>query len=138
MGHADGLGTLSLAGVDGNNAAPDGLGHVGTGVDGNHHDGGYPDVGELQGIVGKVGQAVVQENSLQHHGGAPEYFHIAPDEDTNQLQQEALGQGIVFGVGNGVQNTADKADEAADGRCHQRQNQGIPDTGDIGGSVALQ
>ena len=38
MCHADGLRALGLAGVDGDNAAPDGLGHVGAGVDGHDQD----------------------------------------------------------------------------------------------------
>ena len=85
MVHADGLGALGLAGINGDNAAPDGLGHVSAGVDGHHQNGGHPDVGELQGAVREVGQAVEDKHRLQHHGGAPEDFHIDPDDGPNQL-----------------------------------------------------
>ena len=135
VGHADGLGALSLAGVNGDNAAADGLRHVGAGVDGDHQDGGGPDVGELHGIVREIGQAVVHEHRLQHHGSAAEHLHIDPDDDADQPQEEALSRGIVLGAGNGVQNTADKTDQAADDGGHQRQDQGVPHAGDIGGAV---
>ena len=48
---------------------------------------------------------------------------------------EALSRGIVRRAGNGVQNTADKTDQAADDGGHQRQDQGVPHAGDIGGAV---
>ena len=38
VGHADGLGTLGLAGVHGDDAAADGLGHISAGVDGHDDD----------------------------------------------------------------------------------------------------
>ena len=45
--HADGLGALGLAGVDGDNAAADGLGHIGAGIDGDHQNGRHPYAGQL-------------------------------------------------------------------------------------------
>ena len=86
MGHADGFRALGLAGIDGNDAAPDGFCHVGAGVDGHHQNGGDPDIGELHGVIGKIGKAVVDEYRLQHHGGAPEYLDVHPDNDSDEPQ----------------------------------------------------
>ena len=72
VAHADSLGPLGLAGVNGEDAAADRLGHVGAGIDGDHQKGGGPDVVKAHGVVGEVGQAVVEEHSLEHHGGCPE------------------------------------------------------------------
>ena len=102
--------------IDGDDAAPDGFRHVGTGVDGNHDQCGSPDAChalEGNGTVGKVGQTVEDEHSLQHHGGAPEYLHIDADNDAQQLQEEPLDGVVVLGIGDGVQDTADKSDHAA-------------------------
>ena len=38
VGHADGHGALGLAGIDGDDAAADRLGHVGAGVDGDDEE----------------------------------------------------------------------------------------------------
>ena len=135
MGHADGLGTLGLAGVDGDDAAADRLGHVSAGVDGNNHQSRHPHIGKLQGIVREVRQAIVDEHRLQHHGGTAEHLYIHPDDDAHQLQQNALGQGVIFRAGNGVEDAAGKADDAADGRGSQRQNQGVLNAGQIGIAV---
>ena len=67
MGHTDGLRALGLAGVNGDDAAPDGFGHVRAGVDGHHDDGCHPDAAHsLEGhrAVGEVGQAVEDEHRL--------------------------------------------------------------------------
>ena len=125
MGHADGLGALGLARVDGDDAAPDGLGHVGAGVDGNDQDGSRPDAVEAHGVVGKIGQAIKDEYRLQHHGGAPEYLDIDTNQNPDQLQNEPLQGGIAFGIGNGVENAADKPNDTANGRGYQSQDQGI-------------
>ena len=135
MGHADGLGPLGLARVNGDDAAPDGLGHVSAGVDGHHDHGRQPDVGEFHRVIRKIGQAVVDEHRLEHHGGAPEYLHIHPDNDAHQLQYDPLGQGVPLGVGDGVQHAADKADDAANHRAHQGQHQGVAHAGEVGATV---
>ena len=137
VGHADGHGALGLTGIDGDNAAPDGLCHIGTGVDGHHHDGGGPDAVELHGIVGEIGQAVVEEHRLQHHGGAAEDFHVNADHGPDQGQEEPLDGRIILGMGDGVEHTADKADDAADQRGHQRQDQSVADAGQIVGSAVF-
>ena len=138
MGHADGLGALGLAGVDGDNAAPDGLGHVGAGVDGHHQNGGHPDAVKPHGVVRKIGQAVIEEHRLQHHGGTPEDLHVDPDHCPDQRQKEPLDGRGVLAVGNGVQNAADESDQAADGGGHQCQNQGIADAGQIVGHAVVR
>ena len=68
VAHADSFGPLGLAGVNGEDAAADRLGHVGAGIDGDHQKGGGPYVVKAHGVVGEVGQAVVEEHSLEHHG----------------------------------------------------------------------
>ena len=137
MGHADGLGTLRLAGIDGDDAAPDGLRHIRAGVDGHDQDGSGPDVVKPQGVVGEVGQAVVDEHGLEYHGRAAEHFHIDADDDPHQLQQKPLGQGIVLRVGDGIQNAAQKADEAANHRGDKGQPQRVPDTAQIHGMIFI-
>ena len=138
MRHADGFGALGLAGVDGDNAAPDGLGHVGAGVDGHHQNGGHPDAVKPHGVVRKIGQAVIEEHRLQHHGGTPEDLHVDPDHCPDQRQKEPLDGRVVLAVGNGVQNAADESDQAADGGGHQCQNQGIADAGQIVGHAVVR
>ena len=135
MGHADGLGAFGLARVNGDDAAPDGLGHISAGVDGNHQNGGGPDVVKPLGTVCEIGKTVVEEHRLQHHGGAPEDLHIDADNGPNQLQEKLLHRGIAGGTGNGVQHTAQKADDAANGRCRQGEDQGVAHTGQIGSTI---
>ena len=137
VGHADGLGTLRLAGIDGDDAAPDGLRHIRAGVDGHDQDGSGPDVVKPQGVVGEVGQAVVDEHGLEYHGRAAEHFYIDADDDPHQLQQKPLGQGIVLRVGDGIQNAAQKADETANHRGDEGQPQRVPDTAQIHGMIFI-
>ena len=137
VGHADGLGALRLAGVDGDDAASDGFRHVRAGVDGHDQQGGGKDVVEPQGVVGEVGQAVVNKHGLQHHGRATKDLHINADDDPQQLQKEPLGQGIVLRIGDGIQDTAQQADEAADQRGQKGQLQRVPDTAHIHGTVFI-
>ena len=81
---------------------------------------------KLHGVVGEVGQTVVHEHRLQHHGRAAEDLDIDTDRCiAQQLQQEALGQGVVLRIGDGVQDAADKADDAADRRRDQREDQRV-------------
>ena len=135
MGHADGLGTLGLAGVNRDNAAPDGLGHIRAGVDGHDENGCGPDIVEPQGIIREIRQTVDNEHRLQHHGRAPEHLYIDADHDSHQLQQKALGQWVILRIGDGIQHTAQKADKTADGRGRQRQDQGILDAVQVHGAV---
>ena len=125
MGHADGLGALGLAGVNGNDAAPDGFCHVSAGVNGNDQNGGRPDAAKAHGVVRKIRQTVEDKHSLKHHGRAPEYFHIDPNQDPDQLQQEPLPCRIVFGIWDGIEDAAGQANKAADNRGHQSQDQGV-------------
>ena len=135
MGHADGLGALGLTGVDGDDAAADGLRHVSAGVDGHDEDGGHPDVVEPQGVIREIGQAIDDEHRLQHHGGAAEHFHIDADQHPDELQEEPLGEGVVFRVGDGVQDTADEAYHAADSSGHQGQDQRVFNAAHVHGPV---
>jgi len=86
VGHADGLGPLRLAGVDGENAAPDGLRHVRAGIDGDHQNGNRPDIVEPNGVAGKVGQAVENENRLQNHGRTTKNLNVGPENYPDQPQ----------------------------------------------------
>ena len=131
MGHADGLGPLGLAGVDGDDAAPDGFGHVGAGVDGHHQNGGQPHAVKAHAVVGEVGQAKIDKHGLEHHGSAPEDLHINAHDHPDQLQHEPLGQRVLPGVRDGVQNAADQADDTADDGGHQGEDQGVFDAVEV-------
>ena len=131
MGHANGLGPLGLAGVNGNDAAPDGFRHVRAGIDGHDQKRGGENIVEPEGVIGEVGQAVVNEHGLQHHGGSPEHLYINADDDPQQLQQEPLGQRVLLRIRNGIQHTAQQSDEAADQCGEEGQLQCIPDTGPV-------
>ena len=104
--HADGLRALGLARVDGDNAAADRFGHA------------HLDAEHLQ-------KAVVDEHGLHDHGCAAEQLHIAAQEDVQDLQQHALPHGVTLLVnGDGLQSAHRKADQAAEKRADQRQQQG--------------
>ena len=83
MGHADGLGALGLAGINGQKAAADRFCHIGAGVDGYHKQGGHKYAGPLHQGTGEVRQAIVDEHGLQNHGGSAENFHIDPNDCTD-------------------------------------------------------
>ena len=100
MVHANGLGSLRLAGVNGQNSASDRLRHIGAGVDGNHQTGRRPDIGELHGVVGEVRKAIVDKHRLQHHGRSPEHLHIDPHNHPDQRKEKPLDGMIRLPVGN--------------------------------------
>ena len=84
-------------------------------------------------------QAVVDENRLNHHGGATEQFHIAPQNGVEDPQQNPLVQRIAVGVdGDGLQGAHCKADQAAHQGAHQGQQQGSACAPQIGKPVFLQ
>ena len=135
-----GLSPFRLAGVHGDDAAPDGLGHICARVDGDHDEGGQPDARvALEGRkpIDEIGQAVVEEHRLKHHRGAPEDFHVNADHGPDQGQKEPFDRRVILGMGDGVEHTADKADDTADQRGHQRQNQSVADAGQIVGSAVF-
>ena len=121
MRHADGLCALGLAGVDGDNAAADGLGHVRAGVDRDNQDGRGPNVVKPQGVVGEIRQGVENEHGLQHHGRTAEDLDVDADDDAEDLQKNPLGQRVVFGARNGIENAAKQADDTADRGRGQRK-----------------
>ena len=128
VGHADGLGPLGLARVDGQDAAPDGLRHVGPCVDGHDDQRGGPHAHiapKLQGLIGEIGQAVEDEHRLKHHGRAPEHLHIDADDHPDELEEKALHSVVLLGVGDGVEHAAGKADDTADQGSRHRQDQGV-------------
>ena len=123
MGHADGLGPLGLARVNGQDATPYRLGHVGAGVDGHHDDGGQPQPAvapEHDLFVGEEGQAVVDKHRLEHHGGAPEDLHVDADDHADQLEEKPLDDGIALGIGDGVEDATQQPDHTADDGGHHR------------------
>ena len=81
--HADGLGPFGLAGVHGDNAAPDGFRHIGACVDGDNEDSCHPNTVKPHGVVAEIRQAVVNEHRLKHHGGTPKDLHINADQHPN-------------------------------------------------------
>ena len=134
--HADGLGALGLPGVDGDDAAPNRLGHISARVDGHHHNGRSPDAGPLG--AAEVGQAVVDEHRLEHHGRTPEDLHIDPDDDPDELEEKALEGRILGRIGDGIEHAAGKADDAADDRGHHGQYDGALDAVEIPRPIILQ
>ena len=133
MGHADGLGSLGLAGINGDDAAADGFGHVGAGVDGDNKQGAQPDaaVAGKGSAAGEIGNAIVEEHGLKHHGGAAEHLHIDAHQHADELQKETLDDIVLLGIGNGVQNAAQQADETADQRGGDGQHQRVADAGQV-------
>ena len=134
--HADGLRTLGLAGVDGHDAAAHGLGHIRAGVDRHDEKACLPhahlDAEHLQ-------KAVVDEHGLHDHGCAAEQLHIAAQEDVQDLQQHALPHGVTLLVnGDGLQSAHRKADQAAEKRADQRQQQGRARAAQVREAVLLQ
>ena len=140
MGHADGFGTLGLARINGNNAAPDGFRHVSAGIDGNDDNAGQPHTavtGEDNLAIREIGKAVVNEYCLQNHWRTSEDFYIDPDKNPDQLQHQALERGIIFGIGDGVENATDQADHTADSRGGDGKEQGVLHTVEIGGGIGI-
>ena len=138
VGHADGLGALGLAGVHGDDAAADGLGHISAGVDGHDDERSHPNAGtalKRDRSAGEVGQAVVDEYGLQDHGGAAEDLHVDADDHPDQLQDEPLAHGVALCVGNGVQDAADEADDTAHQRGDDRDDQRVADAGHVVGPI---
>ena len=127
MRHADGLCALGLAGVDGDDAAAHGLGHIRAGVDRDDEDGRRPHARELHSVVRKVRQTVVHKHGLQHHRRPAEDLNVDADEHAQQLQQKALRPRVVFRIRDRIQNAADEADQTADHRRDQRKDQRVLD-----------
>lgn len=111
------------------------FGHIGTGVDGHHQNRRRPHIGKLHVIVGEVGQSVVHKHCLEHHGRAPEHLHIHPHDAPDQRQEKPLYRVVVLRVRVGLQNAADKADDTADDRGHQGQDQRVFHAAEIGAAV---
>ena len=132
MRHADSLCAFCLARINGNDAPAYRLRHICSGIDGNHYNGSSPDRSEFDCVVGKIRKSVKQEYRLQHHRCSAEYFHIDTDHNSYQLQEKALDRMIVLSVGDRVENTADKADQAANRRSDQGQDQSILNTAEVG------
>ena len=134
--HADGLGTLGLARVDGHDAAADCLRHIGTGVDGNDEEACLPhahlDAEHLQ-------KTVVDEHGLHDHRCAAEQLHIAAQEDVQDFQQYTLPRRVALLVdGDGLQCADRKADQAAEKCADQRQQQGRARAAQIRKAILLQ
>ena len=119
---------FGLAGVDGDNAAADGLGHVRAGIDRNDQDGCGPDVIEAQGIIREIRQGVENEHGLQHHRRAAENLDVDADDDAENFQKDTLGQRIVFGARDGIENAAEQADDTADRGRGQRKAERVEHT----------
>ena len=108
MVHTDGLGSLGLSRVDGDDPSPYTFGHICPCVDGNHQQRSDPDTGvalEGHGPVGEVGEAVVDEDRLKHHRGAPEDLHIGRQNRLHRRHKAA-------GDGGGPPVRCDAADDA--------------------------
>ena len=72
-----------------------------TGIDRDDQDGRHPHAGPLDCIAGEIGQTIIDEHRLQHHGGATEHLPHHPTPPTpDQLDEEALERGIVLQHGD--------------------------------------
>ncbi len=87
MVHADRAGSFKLSLIDGDDAASDDLGHVGTGIDRNDHDRRQRQIQCL--AAGRKGIAPVDDHGLNHHRGASEDFDVAIDQSIDDLLNDA-------------------------------------------------
>ena len=125
--HADGLGALGLAGVDRQDAAADGLRHIGAGVDGNDEERCRPHV---HVDPEQHGRAVIDEHRLHHHRGAAEHFNVDVQDDPHETEQPPF-DGVLLPVGgdrlhDADEETDDQTDEGrnhGDHHCHARAAQ---------------
>ena len=133
MVHADGLSALKLTHIDAHDAAPDRFGHVGTRIDGNNNDTDRPDI--LEGNAEEIRQSVIDKHRLQDHRRSPEYLHIDPDDDPDQLQQDTFQDVIIGIIRDRLKDPAEKTDNTSYHRSRHSQYQCVGDTGQIDGTV---
>ena len=131
--HADRFCTFELTVVDTHDTAADRLGHVRAGIDRYDDDTDGPDI--LEGNAEKVGHAVIDEYCLQDHRCASEDFDISPDQYSHQFQEEPFQKILLRTARNRLQNTAEKADNAADQCGNRSQDQRIENAGKIDGAI---
>ena len=134
--HTDGFCALGLARVNGHDTAADCLGHIRAGVDGHDEEAGLPhthlDAENLQ-------KAIVDEHSLHDHGRAAEQLHIAAQEDVQNFQEHALPHRVALLIHrDGLQCADRKADQAAEERADQCQQQGSARAAQVREAVLLQ
>ena len=90
-------------------------------------------------IIKKLRRAVKDDHGLHDHRRAAEQLHIAAQEDVQDLQQHALPHGVTLLVnGDGLQSAHRKADQAAEKRADQRQQQGRARAAQVREAVLLQ
>ena len=131
--HTDCLRALGLAGVNGHNAAAHGFCHIGTRVDGHDEKSGAP---HAHLDAEHLHHAVVDEHRLHDHRCAAEQFHIAAQNNVQQLDQKTLPCGVALLVnGDGLQGADGKADHAAEKRTHQRKQQRRARAAQVAGTV---
>ena len=107
------------------------------GVDGNHHESCQPHTGESELGVAEVGEGVIDDHRLQDHGRTAEEFHIDPHTTSDDEEREALEGGIVFTVGDGLQNTAHQTDQTANQSTGKGQKNGAVHTAQIAGGISF-
>ena len=133
--HADGLRAFGLAGVDGHDAAANGLRHVRAGVDGDYQIGRRGHV-QPGAVAEEVGKAEEDEHRLQDHGRAAEDLHVDADDRADHRQQHLFDRVVVLGVGDRLQDAAGKADEAPHRRGGHGQQDGLSRAGQVLGIAA--
>ena len=136
MGHADRHGAFRLSRIHGDDAAAHALGHIGPGVYGDHQDRGQPYGRESDRVVGEIGESVVEEYGLQHHGCAAEHLHVDANDHADEPQNEALERVVALRIGDRVEHAADKADQTPDQGADKGQKQRVAHTGDIRSAVS--
>ena len=119
--HADGPRAFKLARINAHNAAAHGFRHIGAGVDGNDDDTHRPDV--------------LERHAEEVRHGSAENFHIDPDDDPDNLQQDPLNNIVLWTAGNRLEDSADEPDDTADQRCDHSQDQRVKNPRQIHGMV---
>ena len=135
MVHADGHGSLCLARIDGQDTASYGLRHVGAGVDGDDEEGCRQ---HTQVDAEYIGQSVVDEGCLDHHGGAAEDLHIGVQDELDDHEDVVLCRVLRLIRGDRLDDTHRKADHTSDKGGNQRDQHGIADALHKGLAVGFQ
>ena len=123
MCHSNRLGAFRLAGIHRDNASSYRLCHVGSRVDGHDYNRCSPDGSEFYRVICKIGQPIIQEHSLEHHRRAAEYLNVNSDNHTDQRKEKSFHRVVIATIGNCIENSANKPDQAADYRADQCKNQ---------------
>ena len=127
--------SLCLARVNGQDTASYGLRHVGAGVDGDDEEGCRQ---HTQVDAEYIGQSVVDEGCLDHHGGAAEDLHVGVQDELDDHEDVVLCRVLRLIRGDRLDDTHRKADHTSDKGGNQRDQHGVADALHKGLAVGFQ